>query len=187
MIREQPRFRIDPSSIRYRKLSGSFKSALDCTDREGKDPNGVQSFIKKHAIRIQNAKLGSTHVISYKRKVIGYVTLATSSIHRNEVFKKARPRVNDGPVFPAMIILDLCIDKKSRKRGFGEHVLMWCNGMARAIYDKVGCRFVTLYADDARDFYSLHNYQLAETDQKNKFKLMYVDVFPELRERRQAV
>ncbi|RNJ77424.1 MAG: hypothetical protein EB830_01940 [Nitrosopumilus sp. H13] len=181
MTRQQPKFLIDPKELKFSKLKPSHKLCIDCTDNNREDPQGVQHFINSRALKNQDAHLGTTYVVSYKRKTIGYVTIATSSINKNEIFQKARPTTRDGPIFPALIILELCIDKKLRKQSFGEYVLMWCNGLARVISEKAGCRYIVLFTKNTINFYSKHNYQLAEITNNNEFKLMYADLFPELK------
>ncbi len=182
MPRESPKILVDITGFGYQKLTFNHKPNLDCTDKLGKDSQCLQKFFDKRALKNQDAHLGMTYIITYKKKPIGYVTLATANINKDAIFSKARPSTRDGALFPAMIILDFCIDKKSRGKTYGEYVLMWCNGLARTVSEKIGCRFIILYTKDpdAIRFYTKHNYQFAEGNQNDKFKLMYYDLFPEL-------
>ncbi len=109
------------------------------------------------------------------------MTLASANIHKDEIAPKKRPPTRDGAFFPAMIILDLCIDKESRGKGFGEYVLLWCIGIAREVSEKIGCRYIILYTKDAIGFYKKNDYQVSEKPTKRDFKLIYVDIFPEFR------
>ena len=181
MFREAPKFLIDETAIVFLKLTPNHKPHIDCKDKFGKDSQCLQNFIDKRALKNQNAHLGKTYLITYKKKIIGYITVATSNIHKDQIFKKARPSTRDGARYPALIILDFCIDKKFRRKTFGECVLLWCIGLVRDISEKVGCRYIVLYAKDpdAIRFYEKHDYQIAEGNQ-GETKLMYVDVFSEL-------
>ncbi len=136
MPRSLGKFLIDDDAFKFSKLKSSHKLHLDCTDKKGKDSQSLQKFIDKRALKNQEAHLGTTYLITYKRKIIGYVTIAASNIHKDEIFKKARPNTRDGSLFPALAILDFCIDKKGRGKTFGEYVLLWCHGLAQIISKK---------------------------------------------------
>ena len=183
MICTKSKLLVDGDEFAYKKLTIKHKPHFDCTDKKGKDSQCLQNFIDKRALKNQKARLGTTYIIIYKKKPIGYVTVATSNIHKKEIFKKARPSTRDGALYPALVILDFCIDKPLRGKTYGEYPLLWCNGLARIISTQVGCRYVVLFTKDpdAIRFYERHNYQIAEEDNQNETKLMYVDVFPELR------
>ncbi len=183
MSRQSPKILVDSKAFDYQKLTCNHKPNLDCTDKYGKDSQCLQKFFDKRALKNQDAHLGMTYIITYKKKPIGYVTLAVANINKREIFSKARPSTRDGALFPAMIILDFCIDKKSRGKTYGEYVLMWCNGLARTISRKVGCRYIVLYTKDpdAVRFYTKHSYQIAEKNNKGEFKLMYLDLFSALK------
>ena len=182
MFREAPKFLIDESAIDLIILTPNHKPHIDCKDKFGKDSQCLQNFIDKRALINQNTHLGTTYLITYKKKIIGYITVATSNIHKDKIFKNARPSTRDGAFYPALVILDFCIDKKSRGKTFGDSVLFWCSGLARDISERVGCRYIVLYTKDpdAIGFYEKHSYQIAEGNQ-GETKLMYVDVFPEIK------
>ena len=183
MWRSQDKFTIDESTMAFLKLESNHKFNLDCTDRKGKDSQNLQKFIEKRALKNQDAHLGMTYLVTYKKKIIGYITVSASNINKNEIFKKTRPSTRDGALFPALAILDFCIDKELRGKAFGEYVLEWCNGLARTISKKIGCRYIILFTKDpdAIEFYKKHTFQIAEENNKNEFKLMYLDLFPELK------
>ncbi len=181
MASSSTKFQIDEDAFGFPKLKSSHKPHFDCTNELGEDTQCLQYFIDKRALKNQTAHLGTTYIITYKKNSIGYVTVATSNIHKDKIIKKKRPATRDGNLYPALVILDFCIDKKFRGKGFGEYVLLWCNGLARIISDKVGCRYIVLFTKDAVNFYKKYQYQIAEIKRKDKFKLMYADIFPELK------
>ncbi|MGI0093592.1 MAG: hypothetical protein ACREA8_05765 [Nitrosotalea sp.] len=173
--------KIDLTKLRFKKLTKEDVLHMDCTDDDGKDSQCLQYFLDKRALKYQNSHLGMTYVVFYNRKPIGYITLSTSSIHKDEIYKKTRPsaRDKDAPYFPAMIIVNFAIDKKLRKCGFGQYVMLWCSGFARIMAQKIGCRYIILFAKGAVPFYKKHKFQVAELQNRRKFKLMYADLFPE--------
>ena len=181
MSRTTPRTLVDVKDFDFVKLTRENRPELDCTDRNGEDSQRLQMFIDKRALKNQDAHLGTTHVIMYKKMPIGYITLATSYIHKDRVFKKARPSTRDGNIYPALAILDFCIDKPSRGMTYGEYALMWVKGLVRRISKYAGCRYVVLYSKDpdAIRFYERNNYQIAEEDKdrREEATFMYFDVF----------
>nr|ABZ09109.1 putative acetyltransferase (GNAT) family protein [uncultured marine crenarchaeote HF4000_APKG6D9] len=181
MVGSSKKIMIDETAFDFPQIDSQPTPCLDCTNDKGEDSQFLQNFIDKRALKNQKAHLGTTYCINYKNKTIGYVTLASANIHKDEIISKKRAATRDGPLFPSMIILDFCIDKKLRGKGFGKYVLMWCNGLARIVSEKIGCRYIVLFTKDAINFYKKYNYRVAETPKKGDFTLMYVDVFPELR------
>lgn len=173
------RVRIDPTKFDFVKLSGKHILNLDCTDDDGKDSQCLQYFLDKRALKYQNNSLGITYVVFYEKKSIGYVTLATSNIHKNEITQKKRPSTREGAHYPALIIVNFAIDKPLRLCGFGRYVLLYCSGLGRIIAERVGCRYIILFARDAIGFYQKNNFKVAELQGLKEFKMMYADLFPE--------
>ncbi len=149
-------------------------SNLDFKDDYGKDSEKLQWFIKNHAHKHHKANLGLTYVICSDDENIGYVTLATSSIEK----KSTGVHAPATPYLPSIIIAYFAIDRKYRKRGIGKKVLLWVFGLATKISEDVGCRYITLYAKNAIDFYEDNGYNKAEELTEDGFALMYKDLFP---------
>ena len=168
-------------AIKFERMTPAHQPRIDCTDDNGKDSQHLQNFIERRAMKNQKAHLGMTYVILRSGKIIGYITLAASNINKDRISKEKRPSTRDGSIFPAIIILDFCIDKRLRGNSIGAYVLGWCHGLARDISEKIGCRYITLFTRDAVDFYDRHGYRTAEMeDEDDDFILMYADIFPDL-------
>ncbi|MER5174542.1 MAG: GNAT family N-acetyltransferase [Candidatus Nitrosocosmicus sp.] len=150
-------------------------SHLDFKDEYGYDSEILQWFIKKHVHNHHKANLGLIYIICYNGKNIGYVTLATSSIEKKstEVHAPATPHL------PSIIIAYFAIDRNYRGIGIGTKVLFWVFGLARKIGEDVGCRFITLYAKNAINFYEDNGYNKTEVSTEDGFVLMYKDLFPD--------
>ena len=168
-------FTINPDKFDFEKLSDIHKLSIDCTDEQCQDSQCLQHFLCKRAKNYQHSHLGITYMVSYNKKPIGYVTLSASSIHKDKIIQRKRPSTREGSIFPALIIVNFAIDKRLRKCGFGSYVLLWCCGLARITAEKIGCRYIILFARDAIDFYRKHEFQIAEQDDGSEFKMMYAD------------
>lgn len=173
------KIQIDPNKFDFDILSSKHVLHLDCTDDDGTDGQCLQYFLNKRALSYQNNSLGMTYVVSYDKKPIGYVTLSASSIHKDKIIQKKRPGTREGSHYPALIIVNFVIDKPLRRCGFGKYVLLYCSGLGRIIADKIGCRYIILFARDAIDFYLKNNFKVAELEGVKEFKMMYADLFPE--------
>jgi hypothetical protein len=171
--------------IKFKKLDESFNLLhLDFTDKEGNDYEGIQSFITKYALKHQERNLGITRIILLEGKPIGYFTISTSNIEKDYINKNMRPFTRTTPIFPAMIIQYIGIDKNKRHGGIGSKVLKWIIGFGRKnLATKVGCRYVILYAKQAMPFYIKNDFKISEIknddDDSSSFFLMYRDLFPE--------
>jgi GNAT superfamily N-acetyltransferase len=170
--------------LKYKRLNESFDlSNLDFTDKDGKDYEKVQWFIRKYALKHQERNLGITRVIVSKGNPIGYFTISTSNIQKDFIDESIRPFTRTTRIFPAMIIEYFGIDKSKRCEGIGSKVLKWIIGFGRKNLSRtVGCRYVILFAKRAIKFYAKNGFKISEIkndDNKDSFYLMYRDLFPE--------
>ncbi len=81
---------IDTTAFSFPQINSKTKPCLDCTDNKGQDSQFLQNFIEKRALKNQKAHLGTTYLVNYKNETIGYVTLASSNIHKDEIVPKKR-------------------------------------------------------------------------------------------------
>jgi len=170
--------------IKYKKLDESINlSNLDFTDKRGDDPENVQRFIRKYALKHQARNLGITYVILFEGNPIGYFTISTSNIQKGKINESVRPFTRTTPFFPAMIIEYLGIDKNKRCGGIGTDVMKWIVGFGRKnLATQVGCRYVILFAKQAMPFYQKNDFKISEIKNNENgpsFFLMYRDLFPE--------
>ena len=167
--------------IKYKKLHESIDlSNLDFTDEHGNDPENVQQFIRKYALKHQERNLGITRLILLEGNPIGYFTISTSNIQKDKINERIRPFTRTTRIFPAMIVEYFGVDKKRRRGGIGSKVLKWIVGFGRKnIATKLGCRYVILYAKQATQFYLKNGFQFSEIKNDNNiasFFLMYRDL-----------
>lgn len=166
-------------------------SGIDCTDIKGKDSQGLQEFLNKQVFKHQASNLGITYVVYYNRKAIGFVTLATSNIHKNSI-QKPRPSTRTTPYFPAVIVAYFAVHKPYWGNDLGSFIMDWSTGLARNFSRKIGVRYMILFARDALGFYEKRFFKRAEileqtcphcqkaiSQGEQSFQLMYADIFPE--------
>lgn len=182
--RHEPTF--DKAKVSFETLTNEISlSSLDCTDDGVKDPYGVNEFIHTQALAHQRDNLGLTLVLSYDKVVGGYATLGATNLQHRLMHDGTHPVtcVEDLASYPAVIIVNLGIDRHRRKGGLGSYWLTLLKGYCRrTIAEKVAARFLVLKSrpdEDVIRFYRDNGFILALDQDKQANKLMYVDLFPE--------
>ncbi|GEM_PF-2942791 len=172
---------LDKAKFQFVKLhKGIDVSELDCTDDACQDPQNLHNFIQNQALEHQENNYGTSYIVYYDGKMVGYLTVATGSINIKMVPKNSRPSIDtDMKNFPAVIIAYFAVDKPLRGKGYGTYMLKYCIGLARVISRKVGCRYITLYAREAIGFYSKYKFEICEDQETRPFKLMVRHLYTE--------
>ncbi len=134
-------------AIAIRRLEEFDDTALfDCGD----DP--LNNYLKKYAwINQQKSSIGVTYVAVHEaapKTVLGYFTLATSSIPRDSLPRKL---VRGLPPYdmPLLLLARLAVDRRFGGKGLGRALLTEAFRIALRVADEVGCRF--LVTDAYRD------------------------------------
>lgn len=111
--------------------------AFDCGD------DALNNYLKRHAWNNQRkSSIGVTHVAvdeSAPRTVLGYFTLATSSVPR----EKMPPKYVRGlPPYdlPLLLLARLAVDKRFAGRGLGNALITEAFKITLRVADEVGCR-----------------------------------------------
>jgi GNAT superfamily N-acetyltransferase len=168
------------SNLEYVLLNDNIDlSKLDFKDDNNKDTERLQWFIKNHAHKHHRGNFGLTYAFRYEGQYIGYITLATSTIQK-KIVQTTAPATSH---LPSIIVAYFAVDRPYRKgqRGIsvGSEALLWLYGLARNIGHSVGCRYITLYAKNAVDFYQKKGFEQTEITTNDGFILMYKDLYPE--------
>jgi GNAT superfamily N-acetyltransferase len=122
---------------RLEELDGTL--GFDC----GNEP--LNNYLSKHAwINQQKCSIGVTYVAvdeTAPRTVLGYFTLATSSIPRDRLSKK---HVRGLPPYdlPLILLARLAVDKRFAGHGLGRVLLSEAFGIALRVAGEVGCRCI---------------------------------------------
>ena len=124
---------------------------------EGFDCGKHQSltdWLKKYAIASEKSRSARTFVVHRANRVVGYFSLAASSIRKEEASPRAAKRQ---PGYPISVILlaRLAVDKTEQGQGLGAALLK--NALQRCLQasESIGARAVLVHAIDteAKAFY----------------------------------
>jgi GNAT superfamily N-acetyltransferase len=118
---------------------------LDDTARFDCGDEALNNYVRQHAwTNQQKISIGVTYVAtdeSAPRSVLGYFTLARSSIGRDHLPKKY---VRGLPTYdlPLILLARLAVDKRFSGKGLGHALLAEALKIALHVADEVGCRCV---------------------------------------------
>jgi GNAT superfamily N-acetyltransferase len=117
--------------------------AFDC----GKHAS-LTTWLKKYAIASEQAKSARTYVVHRAHRVVGYYSLAASSIRKEEASPRA---AKSQPAYPISVILlaRLAVDQTEQGLGLGAALLK--NALQRSLHasESIGARAVLVHAIDA--------------------------------------
>jgi len=170
-----PTNRIDFEKIKLRKLDLSDDLSDFSCDLE--DYLGCNDFIHKEdeAKLFQKERQGITYLFFYHDTMIGYVTLATSSISAERIDRRYKQRIRL-KFYPSLLIGRLAVDNNWREKGVGRYLCNWCVGSAMKLSEKVGCRYVILETREGKvDFYQKCSFEKGKElkDEKGRLIWMY--------------
>jgi predicted N-acetyltransferase YhbS len=137
------------SSLRLALLSaGHDVSSFDC----GNDQ--LTSWLIRHALASQRADLARTYLAMEEGQVIGYVSLTTGSVRRDDSPKRYARGMPAHPI-PTILIARLAVDHRHQGRQLGSRLLAETLRLAVTASDAAAARLVVVDAIDGRaaDFY----------------------------------
>jgi GNAT superfamily N-acetyltransferase len=147
---------------------------FDCGDEP------LNNYLRRHAwINQQKSSIGVTYVAvdeAAPGAVLGYFTLATSSIPRNRLPKKY---VRGLPPYdlPLILLARLAVDKRFAGRGLGRALLSEAFRIALRVADEVGCRCII--TDAYRDkiaWYAHYGFIPIKDAAESKTQKMFIDI-----------
>jgi GNAT superfamily N-acetyltransferase len=126
--------------------------------RSGK--HSLDLFLRRHALKNQEADSSQTYVVRRGEAVAGYYSLTVGSVEREE----APPAVAEGmPPYPIPVVLlaRLAVDRTEQGRGLGRALLKDALLRAAAAAEIVGAKAVLVHALDpeARAFYQRYGFE----------------------------
>jgi GNAT superfamily N-acetyltransferase len=148
--------------------------AFDCGDEP------LNNYLKRHAwTNQQKVSIGVTYVAvdeSAPRIVLGYFTLATSSVPR-ERFPKKFVRGLPPYDLPLILLARLAVDKRFSGRGLGHALLSEALKITLRVADEVGCRCIITDAyPDKAGWYARYGFLPLEGAAATSPKRMFLDV-----------
>lgn len=148
--------------------------AFDCGDEP------LNNYLKRHAwTNQQKISIGVTYVAveeSAPHHVLGYFTLATSSVPRDSLPKKY---VRGLPSYdiPLLLLARLAVDKRFAQKGLGHALISEVFRIALRVADEVGCRCVITDAyRDKVSWYSRYGFVLIEGSIESVSQKMFLDI-----------
>lgn len=162
--------------IQVRKLEASDRTdGFDC----GKPP--LNDYLHRYALKNQRRMFGVTYVaVSCQEeppRVIGYFTLANTSIPRQglpEELLKGLPKYQG---LPAFLLARLAVDKTLQKKDIGEVLLSRCFEYCLAITKFSGARYLIAdVKESAITWYERYNFLRIEGSQNADSIKMFIDL-----------
>ena len=147
---------------------------FDCGDEP------LNYYLKRHAWTNQEKiSIGVTYVAiddSAPYTVLGYFTLATSSVPRDRLPKKY---VRGLPPYdlPLILLARLAVDKRFSGRGLGQALLSEALQITQRVADEVGCRCIITDAyPDKAGWYARYGFVPLEGPATTSPRKMFLDV-----------
>lgn len=164
--------------MKHRKLEYSDDfSGFHCNNE---DDLGCDSFIhnENEAKQFQKGLHGITYVFSYRNKMVGYVTLAMSSILAKRLDKKDNTTIHLS-FYPCLLIGRLAVDNDMRHLDIGTYLADWSTGVALKLSERVGCRYVVLETlENKVAFYSQCGFHKGAVLADDRHVWMYKKIAP---------
>ena len=134
----------------------------------------LDDFIKNHALKEQEKLIGKTRVCLWNNEIVGFITLAASSIVRNDL-KRRYQTVRGYPVYPCILIGRLAVAKNRRGRDIGNFLLDLAIGIA---FDgPVGCMLLRVDPkDESVDFYKKAGFVPMEKESTRDPPGLFLDI-----------
>ena len=162
-------------AITIRRLDEFDDTALfDCGDEP------LNNYLRNYAwINQQKSSIGVTYVAmedAAPTAVLGYFTLATSSIPRDSLPRKL---VRGLPPYdlPLILLARLAVDRRFAGKGLGRALLTEAFRIALRVADEVGCRcFVTDAYRDKISWYAKYGFVPIEGAPGNGPQKMFLDI-----------
>jgi hypothetical protein len=163
---------LNPKDLSYPKiLDEDDKTAeFTCGQKE------IDEFIQKEALAFQHQLLGVTYLFKHETDLIGFATLCTGHINRHKMPFEHRPTKHINS-YPALLIGQLGVCNGQQGSGVGTYICDFCFDRAVKLSERVGCRFLVVDAlESAVKFYEKYGFVLAPKQEKEKQKLMFLDI-----------
>jgi GNAT superfamily N-acetyltransferase len=162
-------------AVTIRRLEESDEvEGFDCGDEP------LNNYLKRHAwTNQQKVSIGVTYAAvdeSAPRTVLGYFTLATSSVPRDRFPSKY---VRGLPPYdlPLILLARLAVDRRFSSRGLGHAIISEALKITLRVADEVGCRCIITDAyPDKAGWYARYGFLPLEGTAATSPQKMFLDV-----------
>jgi hypothetical protein len=145
-------------------------SSFACGQKE------IDDFIQKEALTFQEQLLGVTYLFKHKNNLIGFATLCMGHLNRQKMAAEHR-LIKNISSYPALLIGQLGVCGEHQGIGVGTYICDFCFDRAIRLSQRVGCRFLVVDAlESVVKFYESYGFILAPRQEKQKQKLMFLDI-----------
>jgi predicted N-acetyltransferase YhbS len=133
----------------------------------------LNDYLANQALHDQRSEKSRTFVVSRGNSVVGYFTLAASSVDPRDGTERLSAGQGSQPV-PAILLGRLAVSLDSQRQGLGEALLVEALTRAAGAADLIGARAVLVHAasDRARSFYLRYGFESSPTDPLHLIMLM---------------
>ena len=162
-------------AVTIRRLEESDEvENFDCGDEP------LNNYLKRHAwTNQQKVSIGVTYAAvdeSAPRAVLGYFTLATSSVPRDR-FPSKYVRGLPSYDLPLILLARLAVDKRFSRRGLGHAMIAEALKITLRVADEVGCRCIITDAyPDKAGWYARYGFIPLEGTAATSPQKMFLDV-----------
>ena len=162
-------------AVTVRRLQESdVVESFDCRDE------ALNNYLRKHAwTNQQKISTGVTYVAvddAAPCAVIGYFTLATSSVPR-DAFPKKHVRGLPPYDLPLILLARLAVDQRFRGKGLGHLLLSEALKISVNVSEQVGCRCVITEAYPERvEWYARYGFVPIEAEPDKRVRKMFLDI-----------
>lgn len=139
--------------------------------------NDLDDFLKNCAIEEQEDKLSRTYLTCLHSNVVGFFTLAASSIEVLAVDNIDSIEEFSESIYPAIDISKLAIAKKFQGKGIGKYTLNAAIGKILSVSEHIGCRYITLDSVKSKiGFYKKYGFKIVDIYKDDEYVKMYLNI-----------
>jgi GNAT superfamily N-acetyltransferase len=126
--------------------------------KSGKHP--LDLFLKRHALRNQEADSSQTYIVDRNGAVVGYYSLTAGSVDKAECSSEISAEMPPDYPIPVILLARLAVHRAEQGRGLGSALLKDAFNRIASAAGIVGARAVLVHAIDseARVFYEHFNF-----------------------------
>jgi len=140
----------------------------------------LNNYLRRHAwVNQQKSSIGVTYVAveeTAPHTVLGYFTLATSSVPRN-AFPKKYVRGLPAYDLPLILLARLAVDRRFSRKGLGSALLSEALKVAVQVAGEVGCRGIIADVYRERiDWYARYGFVVLEGSAPSGPQRMFLDI-----------
>ncbi len=129
------------------------------TFKSGKHP--LDLFLKRYALKNQEADSSQTYVVQRNGPVVGYYSLTVGSVDRQDCPPGITAEMPPGYPIPVILLARLAVDRTEQGRGLGSALLKDAFYRIASAAQIVGARAILVHAIDteAKAFYEHFNFE----------------------------